>query len=164
MIDKNIETITVNICSYGGEEAVANTIVDSLQTAKEQGIKIITNAFGSCCSGACDIFLIGDERNISRRCYFLVHNTQLHVEDSVDNIKNDIAASDIIVKELLKLLLDDKEIIKKGIVDEKYFMDKIKGKDWILSPKECKRIGFAHNYITEERRKNGIKRKINTKK
>lgn len=146
MIRINIKKITVTISSYGGDACAALAIVDYLFLAKETGIEIVTIATGACCSGACFIFLAGDKRIMSKRTYFMMHNIQVDIEfESIDNVLMDLKVWQKLVSELLGNLLHSTK------VDKSFVLDKIKGKNWVITATTCKKHGFVTEYLTKER-------------
>lgn len=134
----DVETINVNINSYGGEVAEGLAIYNAL---KRHSAKVVTRCDGFACSIASVIFSAGDERIMHDASLLMIHNAWVraagnaaelrkHAED-LDNItqasKNAYLANVNITEEELTALMD--------------------GESWI-SPQDALDMGFATSIET----------------
>ncbi|AXN57809.1 ATP-dependent Clp protease proteolytic subunit [Acinetobacter phage ABPH49] len=78
------DTIRIHLNTPGGVVSIMESYLDAIS---ESQAKIITRAVGQVCSAGTDIWLAGDEREISDRAIFMFHNTQLWTGGDLYNVQ-----------------------------------------------------------------------------
>jgi ATP-dependent Clp protease protease subunit len=81
------KTITIKLCSGGGDETAALAIVGKMRSSK---CKIVVEAFGTVASAATLILAAGHERRYSRFCQFMWHESSYTLEGRTTQLKVDI--------------------------------------------------------------------------
>lgn len=79
------KTVTIRICSPGGSVYDALAIIGRMEKSK---CKIITEGYGQIMSAATAILAAGDERRMSRRAWFMVHEGSYEVGGKHSDIMN----------------------------------------------------------------------------
>lgn len=77
------DTIRIHLNTGGGRVSIMESYLDAISESKA---KIITRAVSLVASAGTDIWLAGDEREISNRATFMFHNTQLWTDGDVYNV------------------------------------------------------------------------------
>lgn len=82
IITKNMIDIVLLIDSYGG---VLNATMDTYNLLSAMDNKIITVAFNKCCSAACLLFALGDERYFLKDSLYILHQVRaiVSIEDQM---------------------------------------------------------------------------------
>lgn len=82
IITKNNIDIVLLIDSYGG---VLNATMDTYNLLSAMDNKIITVAFNKCCSAACLLFALGDERYFLKDSLYILHQVRaiVSIEDQM---------------------------------------------------------------------------------
>lgn len=82
IITKNKMDIVLLIDSYGG---VLNATMDTYNLLSAMDNKIITVAFNKCCSAACLLFALGDERYFLKDSLYILHQVRaiVSIEDQM---------------------------------------------------------------------------------
>ena len=160
MADMGMPTVNVYISSLGGSASQAITIIECLRLLKCKGIKLVTYALGGAASGAAEIFLCGDTRLIGKYCYFMLHNPQL-TADMVETHALLVEAT--MWQDRTKDFLVD--VLKPTKIDYSYYLDKTKGKDWVVSPTEAVKLGLADRIVNHKKevKTNGRRKRQNQK-
>lgn len=130
--------IYIHINSYGGDTDAALGVIDTMESLKEQGAKIITIVEGNASSAATLISVAGTERRIRPNAYLRIHNFSAGLwgkKNDLDEEHKNLgkmeevlvnfykANTDMSKPQLRKLLsreidLLPSECIEKGLVDE----------------------------------------------
>ena len=139
MIEEGVPHIVVYISSEGGYTIHSTSICEVLMLARHKGIEITTYAMGGCASGAADIFLCGSTRLISKYCTFLMHSSCVTAANaSITTILKDAKMELSREKDFIS------DVLKDTGIDYAYYAEKTDGKDWLLTPKNCVKLGLAH--------------------
>lgn len=130
--------IYIHINSYGGDTDAALGVIDTMESLKEQGAKLITVIEGNASSAATLISVAGTERRIRPNAYLRIHNFSAGLWGKKNDLDEEHANlgkmeevlvnfykenTDMTRPQLRKLLsreidLLPDECIKKGLVDE----------------------------------------------
>lgn len=77
MITKNTMDIVLLVDSYGG---VLSATMDTYNLLNAMDNKIITVAFNKCCSAACILFALGEERYFLRDTTYILHQVRTYIQ------------------------------------------------------------------------------------
>lgn len=134
---KKLEDLYVNISSEGGKCYGAAGIFDALSNLK---CKVITRAFGSCCSAGLIIFLAGEERYAGRNTEFLHHVMSYGLSS---NLINHIDIS--IFQKKIQGKFNEIIINRTNITKE--MLEKNERKEWFMTYEEALELGITHGEI-----------------
>jgi ATP-dependent protease ClpP protease subunit len=128
--------IYIHINSYGGDTDAALGVVDTIQSLKDDGAKIITIVEGNASSAATMISIVGSERRIRPNAYMRVHN----FSTVIGGKKNDLDEEYHNLGKLEDLLID---FYRDNTTMNKKQVKKIMAKETDLRPKECIEKGLV---------------------
>lgn len=77
MITKDARDIVLLIDSYGGD---LNATMDTYNLLSSLDNKIITVAFNKCCSAACILFALGEERYFLKDTVYILHQVRAYIQ------------------------------------------------------------------------------------
>ena len=135
------ETITIKLCSEGGEIYPALAIIGRI---KASPCRVVIQAYGQIMSAATAIFACADERVASQYTSFMFHQTSISLERPtiLRDVRVELAQSehdDLVFSEILE---------KHSKRDTKYWQSLIKsGKNVYLSADECVELGLVDKVI-----------------
>lgn len=135
---KELEGLTVNITSVGGNVSGTCAIYDALSKLK---CKVITRGFGLCSSGGFWLLLAGKERYAGKNTEFLYHT--LGYGKWHEKLQNhiDYAEHGNKVQENLDAIVLEKTKITKEILESK------RKDDWWMLYDEALELGVIHGEI-----------------
>lgn len=129
----DVDTINVNINSYGGEVAEGLAIYNSL---KRHPAKVVTRCDGFACSIASVIFMAGDERIMHDASLLMIHNAWTRAVGNAADLRK--AADDI-----ESITQASKNAYLSYVnIDEEKLTELMDAESWI-SPQDAVEWGFA---------------------
>ena len=108
-----VETIAVNINSYGGEVAEGLAIYNALRNHKA---KVTTRCSGFACSIASVIFMAGEERIMDEASLLMIHNAWTFAEGNAADLRKQAADLDKITEASVKAFQNYIGVTPSGIV------------------------------------------------
>lgn len=157
----DVETINVNINSYGGEVAEGLAIYNALKRHKA---KIVTRCDGFACSIASVIFMAGDDRVMNEASLLMIHNAWTWAKgnaaelrkqaEDLDTItqasKNAYLASVTITEDELSALMDGESWIAPADALEWGFATCIEGSGDSDKPSQNARLAVFAKFMKDE--------------
>lgn len=129
----DVETIAVNINSYGGEVAEGLAIYNALRNHKA---KVTTRCSGFACSIASVIFMAGEERIMDEASLLMIHNAWTFAEGNAADLRKQAADLEKITDASVKAYLSRVNITEEEL---RAMMD---AETW-LDPEAAKEAGFC---------------------
>lgn len=138
----DVDTINVNINSYGGEVAEGFAIYNAL---KRHSAKVVTRCDGFACSIASVIFAAGDERIMHDASLLMVHNVWQNASGNAAELRKQADELDVMTQRTRSAYLANVSISEEELTA---LMD---GESWI-TPQDALDMGFATSIETFEGR------------
>lgn len=129
----DVDTINVNINSYGGEVAEGLAIYNALKRHKA---KVVTRCDGFACSIASVIFMAGDDRVMNEASLLMIHNAWTWAKGNAAELRKQAEDLDIITQASKNAYLASVTITEDEL---SALMD---GESWI-TPSDAVKWGFA---------------------
>lgn len=130
-----LPTIRIHINSDGGELHSGLGGMDFIQSLK---CRTITIAEGVCASAATFLFLGGDERQVTRNSYLLIHQLGSEFWGKYENMKDEMDQCDRLMKHMKRIYLRE-----TALPSEK--LDVLMKRDLYLSARKCARYGLVRD-------------------
>lgn len=134
ILSKNDMDIVLLIDSYGGD---LNATMDTYNLLSSVDNKIITLAFNKCCSAACILFALGEERYFLRDTTYILHQVRAYIQTEsqmmqtsevkkfANNFENSQNEYKRIIKKKTKIPTDKLNEIFNSLEDTKFKTDEI---------------------------------------
>ena len=129
----DVDTINVNINSYGGEVAEGLAIYNSL---RRHSAKVVTRCDGFACSIASVIFMAGDERIMHDASLLMIHNAWTRAVGNAADLRKAAEDIDVITQASKNAYMSHVSITEEKLTE---LMD---AESWI-SPQDAVEMGFA---------------------
>lgn len=133
----DVDTIKVNINSYGGEVKEGLAIYNAL---KQSPAKIVTRCDGFACSAASIVFCAGDERIMNESSLLMIHNAWSRAEGDAKALRKQADDLEKITEPSIKAYLSVAD------VDEDEMRSMMDAETWI-DPDEALEMGFATSVV-----------------
>lgn len=130
----NGETVNLIISSGGGSCYSAMAIIDAMKQCKG---KIRTIGLGKVMSSAVDIFVSGDVRVAGKNTAFLIHPITFECDDSIANIKCELAQLERLRSQQLEIITS-----RTKITEEVYLKSVNNNVEWYLGFDEAKELNI----------------------
>ncbi len=137
LADLDVDTINVNINSYGGEVAEGLAIYNAL---KKHKAKIVTKCEGFACSIASVIFMAGDERIMNEASLLMIHNAWSWGEGDANALRKMADDLDLITNQSKKVYLANSNIDEGALTE---LMDQ----ETFIEPEDALEMGFATSVV-----------------
>lgn len=139
---KDVDTIIVNINSYGGEVKEGVAIYNALM---RHPAKVITRVDGFACSIASVIFMAGEEREMYPTSLLMIHNALLNwVSGNANDFRKVADDLDVITNSMKNAYLS------KANIDLERLTELMDQETWISSD-DALSMGFSTGTIAEEK-------------
>jgi ATP-dependent protease ClpP protease subunit len=135
MYDVEMPTIRIHINSDGGELHSGLGGMDFIQSLK---CRTVTIAEGVCASAATFLFLGGDQRQVTRNSYLLIHQLGSEFWGKYENMKDEMDQCDRLMKRMKRIYLRE-----TALPSEK--LDVLMKRDLYLSARKCARYGLSRD-------------------
>lgn len=140
----DVDEITVNINSYGGEVKEGVAIYNAL---KANPAKVTTVVDGFACSAASIVFCAGDERIMRDASLLMIHNAWSYAEGDANALRKQADDLDKLTEPSIKAYLSVSDLSEDEIRE---MMD---NETW-LDPDEALEMGFATSVVKSKASKN----------
>lgn len=128
------KTVTIRICSLGGSVYDALAIIGRIERSK---CKIVTEGYGCIMSAATAILASGDERKMSKRAWFMHHESSYGVEGKHTEVLN-------YVKQQEKEELAWADLMEEVTgVEKRFWLESGTSSDKYFSSQECLNLNIV---------------------
>lgn len=136
---EDVDTINVNINSYGGSVSEGLAIYNAL---KRHDAKVVTRCDGVACSIASVIFMAGDERVMNAASLLMIHNAWGYVSGDASKLRKQANDLETVTQ------ASKSAYMSRVSVSEEELSEMMDAETWIL-PQDAVEMGFATS-IAEE--------------
>jgi len=136
LVGDDITPVYIHINSYGGDIDAALGVVDTIQSLKNDGAKIITIIEGNAASAATLISVIGTERRMRPSAYMRIHNFSTGVYGKKNEIDDEFANLAKLEKNLISFYKNHSNMNKTQL-------ERLMAREIDMQPDECISKGFV---------------------
>lgn len=130
LLENDIDTVRINISSFGGSAVDGMGVADTIEHFKGKGLKIIGYAYGKIASAAVPVFASCSERITGLSTIFMVHEATMF-KFLVSESKRDIDAQKEMMDKLEKQYIDI--LVRNTKMDEKHWTEAIRKETWFTA-------------------------------
>jgi len=141
LVGDDMTPVYIHINSYGGDLDAALGVVDTIESLKGDGAKIITIIEGNAASAATLISVVGNDRRIRPNAYMRIHNFSTGISGKKNELDEEYANLEKLEKIMIRLYKENSNMSQADL-------EKQMAREIDMTPDECIEKGFIDSVQT----------------